>query len=348
MTGWLVNIVPVPYPELPDAPESYEEAWRKYVDPALTVTSGADREDWLEQAARLEAAMRLLDDPLLRVYGRGIVDRDGRPAGADAIKGRAYYGEVLNADVRRPADYPLETGNAHRYANSPVVRGLMRRETLLTPVNAGKVEQAVRAIASHGHGVVVKYVLREKVLPTVRLTPEEAPRFDAGRWFGWEDVRFEDEPDGVLVQERVDMRREYRVFVVGRRPVCGAGCIESCTPMDNEATFDPKMEERRNDGVVVRDPGAADAYRRFAAQVAGLIADEGYIRGPYVMDLATVDGRPCVIELNRMNNAGLYALDMDALLKTINRHPGRFMPERPGLPAASSRRPIGRPSEGDL
>lgn len=153
--GWLVNIIPVPYPGLEDAPESYKAAWRKYVDPGLTVTPGADREDWLEQAARLEAAMRLLDDPLLRVYGRGIVDRDGKPVENPVIAGRAYYGEVLNADIRRPADYPLETGNAHRYADSLAVRALMRRETLLTPVNAGKVEQAVRAIASHGCGVVV-------------------------------------------------------------------------------------------------------------------------------------------------------------------------------------------------
>lgn len=327
MACWLVNIIPVPYPGLEDAPESYRSAWRKYVDPELTVTRNADREDWLEQAARLEAGMRLLDDPLLRVYGHGIVDADGRPVGDDAREGRAYYGEVLNADPRRPADYPVETGNAHRYAESPVVRRLMHRETLLTPVNAGKVEQAVRTIASHGCGVVVKYVLREKTLPTVRLTPEEALSFDAGMWFEWEDARFEDEPGGVLVQELTDMRYEYRVFVVGGEPVCAAGCVEHCTPADNEATFDPKMEDRRNDGRVIGRPETVEAYRQFAAEAARLIADEGYIRGSYVMDLATIDGMPCIIELNRMTNAGLYALDMDALLTAVNQHPDLFMPE---------------------
>lgn len=325
--GWLVNIIPVPYPGLEDAPESYRTVWRRYVDPELTVTRGADREDWLEQAARLEAGMRLLDDPLLRVYGRGIVDRDGKPVENPVIAGRAYYGEVLNADVRRPADYPLEAGNAHRYANSPMVRRLMHRETMLVPVNADEVERAVRSIASHGHGVVVKYVLREKTLPVVRLTPEDALSFDAGMWFEWEDVLFEDEPDGVLVQERVDMRREYRVFVIGGEPVCGAGCVEHCTPADNEATFDPKMEDRRNDGHVIHRPKTVEAYRRFATAAARLIADEGYIRGPYVMDLATANGEPCIIELNRMNNAGLYALDMDALLTAVNRHPEQFTPE---------------------
>lgn len=325
--GWLVNVIPVPYPGLEDASESYRTVWRKYVDPELTVTRDADREDWLEQAARLEAAMRLLDDPLLRVYGHGVVDADGRPVENPVIAGRAYYGEVLNADIRRPADYPLETGNAHHYANSLAVRALMHRETLLTPVNAEKVEQAVRTIASHGCGVVVKYVLREKTLPVARLTPEEALSFDAGMWFEWEDVRFEDEPDGVLVQELTDMRREYRVFVIGGQPVCGAGCIERCTPADNEATFDPKMEDRRNDGQAVSRPGTVETYRRFAVEAARLIADEGYIRGPYVMDLATIDGMPCIIELNRMNNAGLYALDMDALLTAVNRHPEQFTPE---------------------
>ena len=329
MNGWLVNIIPVPYPGLEDAPESYREAWREYVDPALTVTPDEDREDWLEQAARLEAGMRLLDDPLLRVYGRGIVDRDGKPVENPVIAGRAYYGEVLNADLRRPADYPLETGNAHRYADSLAVRALMRRETLLTPVNAGKVEQAARTIASHGHGVVVKYVLREKTLPVVRLTPEEALSFDAGLWFEWEDARFEDEPDGVLVQELTDMRYEYRVFVIDGQPACAAGCVEHCTPMDNEATFDPKMEEHRNNGHVEYRPETVESYHRFATEAARLIADEDYIHGPYVMDVATVNGGPCIIELNRMNNAGLYALDMDALLTAVNQHPEQFTPATP-------------------
>lgn len=45
------------------------------------------------------------------------------------------------------------------------------------------------------------------------------------------------------------------------------------------------------------------------------------------MDLATIDGMPCIIELNRMNNAGLYALDMDALSTAVNRHPEQFTPE---------------------
>ena len=108
-----------------------------------------------------------------------------------------------------------------------------------------------------------------------------------------------------------------------------AGCVERCTPADNEATFDPKVEERRNDGRVIGRPETVETYRRFAVEAARLIADEGCIRGPYVMDLATIDGMPCIIELNRMNNAGLYALDMDALLTAVNRHPEQLTPETP-------------------
>ena len=93
---------------------------------------------------------RLTKDPELKKTYNGLdiatfkiaVDRDGKPVENPVIAGRAYYGEVLNADLRRPADYPLETGNAHRYADSLAVRALMRRETLLTPVNAGKVPSA--------------------------------------------------------------------------------------------------------------------------------------------------------------------------------------------------------------
>ena len=69
MTGWLIDIIPQECP--PDvlaAPEAYRIAWKRHVGEA--VPGDGDSEDWREQAARLEAATRILPDPHVRVAGR--------------------------------------------------------------------------------------------------------------------------------------------------------------------------------------------------------------------------------------------------------------------------------------
>lgn len=328
MTNWVVNIFSEPYPGLFDAPASYIDAWRRYVDPEMAVTPASDREDWLEQAARLEAGMRLLDDPIIRVYDHEPAHTaSGEPVETDALCGLPHYGCVPNAYAVVP-DYLYETGNANQYYKSPVIRSLfLRRHTTLTAVDSQAVREAVRNMALWGCDVLVKYVRRQKVLPNVRIERDKADSFDASLWLDWEEARFAGDPDSVLVQQLVDMRREYRMFIIDGRPVCGAGCVEYCTPINNEDVFDPKMEEHRNDGHVIRDKRTVNAYRDFAGQAADMIRTEGIIHGPYVMDLATVDGHPCIVELNCMNNAGLYALDMDALLTATNAHPESFIPD---------------------
>lgn len=69
MTGWIIDIIPKKCPpDVMDTPESYRAAWGRYV--GEVVPGGGDPEDWREQAARLEAAARILPDPHVRVAGR--------------------------------------------------------------------------------------------------------------------------------------------------------------------------------------------------------------------------------------------------------------------------------------
>lgn len=198
-----------------------------------------------------------------------------------------------------------------------------------------------------GAGVVVKFMLREKRLPLASIDPDgtfeqsdeyggkpERIPFAAWRWAGYDLALFEGEPDAVLVQQRVRMRYEYRVQVIGGEPVCGAGCIERFTPADNRGNrYDPRMEETRNSGRIESHPDIARLYEAFAHEAAHAI--RGEVEGPYVMDLYLDDaGQPHVIELNPQSNSGLYALDMDALLTAIRDNPEQFMPDpsRGGMP----------------
>lgn len=319
---WVMCVVPVQYSGC-DAPDSYLDAWCRYVDPRLTVTVGADREDWLEQAARLEAGVRLLgDDVIVRVYGRQPVRLDGTPVGEESLTGLPHFGCIMRTPVM---DYLSDPGNGNQYYRSPMVRSLMRRQTRLTPVDATAIQNAVRELdADSPLGVTVKYVRREKTLPLVRLAHGEP--FDAADWLGWEEARFGGDPDGVLVQENVRMEYEYRMFIVDGKPVCGAGCVEANTPPDNQNVFDPVMQQQRNQTPTETRPDLAEQYHQFALDAAQRIREENIITSAYVMDVAMIDGRPSIIKLNGISNAGLYALDMTALLTAAHAHPEQFIP----------------------
>lgn len=45
-----------------------------------------------------------------------------------------------------------------------------------------------------------------------------------------------------------------------------------------------------------------------------------------MLDLCLVDGEVSIVELNGMMNAGLFALDMDALTRAMRARPDRFVP----------------------
>lgn len=339
MTGWLIDIIPIKAPDnMTDIPNSYVDAWRKYVgDPT---PAGGDREKWLEQAARLEAATRLLDNPIVRITGRPYPDNP-------AVMRMPHYGTI---PYHPQLDQLLaQRSNADQYADFPSLQPYLGRDVALADCSEKSVNETVETMlgAHPGDGVVVKFTAKPKYCSPAFIDPDgtfmhadpfepDMPvrriPFDLWTWnggaFSWED-----ESDAILVQQRVRMRFEYRVHVIGGEITCGAGCIERFTPADGRGErFDPRMEETRNNGLIVSRPDVAESYAAYAREVAEAIA--GDVSGPYVIDLYTGDdGQPHVVELNSQANAGLYALNMDVLLDAVNRHPREYSipDEAPGF-----------------
>ena len=68
----------------------------------------------------------------------------------------------------------------------------------------------------------------------------------------------------------------------------------------------------------------AERYREAAVRFGRALAGNGY--GAYVLDLCLIDGEVSIVELNGMMNAGLFALDMDALTRAMRARPGQFVP----------------------
>jgi hypothetical protein len=149
--------------------------------------------------------------------------------------------------------------------------------------------------------------------------------------FGWNLDLLAGRPDAFLVSEQIPMICEYRFFVVGGRIVTGAANIEEFTPYDRDP--DHVIEVGLGTGPVVLDDrvrvrrgalgGTVDPVIAFPEMVADLAQTAaGMVRehpGTYVLDLAdtATPGRPVVVELNSLPNAGLFAADPDALFDAL-------------------------------
>lgn len=130
-------------------------------------------------------------------------------------------------------------------------------------------------------------------------------------------------PRAFILQGYVEMEYEYRVFVVGGKPVTGAGCLEEYTPRDAKTgiPFDSAMRQNRKQRSAIEDqPERVDGYVEFATRVAADFAEQSGLTD-YVLDVATdaVTGDPLVIELNGLLNSGLYASDPTLVTKGLVR-----------------------------
>lgn len=320
---WVVSIIPEKCPDdLTDIPDGYIRAWEEHV--GFVTPGGGDREEWIEMAARLYWGLRNLgDDAIVRVHGQW--------KGDDAsLAGLPHLGHVL-AHCQTP-DQLADPSLAARYRLNPVVRGLMHRPSETCSIEPPDVRAAFARLVDRGAAsFLVKYAVREKALPNLPLDGTDLNMLaeQVSDWLdgNWESMRAEGVSDALLAQARVRMEYEYRVFMIGDEPVCGAGNIGVMTPPDNEAVFDSKMQRVRADmdrSTIERRPDLAERYREAAVRFGRALAGNGY--GAYVLDLCLIDGEVSIVELNGMMNAGLFALDMDVLTRAMRARPEQFVP----------------------
>ena len=195
MTGWLIDINPRECPpDVMDTPEAYRAAWGRYVGEA--VPGDGDPEDWREQAARLEAATRILPDPHVRVAGRPYEGPDPMTL--------AHYGAVMLRPYMDQLSLP--PSNADRYDLMPALRPFLGRDVRSAPCDGDAIDVAARGMLDRhpGAGVVAKFMFREKRLPLAFIDPDgtfmqtdeyggkpERVPFAACRWAGYDLAMFE-------------------------------------------------------------------------------------------------------------------------------------------------------------
>ena len=139
--------------------------------------------------------------------------------------------------------------------------------------------------------------------------------------FEWTLIELAGRKDALLVQDFVEMKHEYRIFVVDGVPGAGAGCIEEFTPLNNEGkAFDERTRETRisPDGSGREVVARPDVVARYKAAAPGIVKD--LIKGnprmrTFVLDLCHVGDQVAVVEVNGVRNAGLYAMKYDVVFE---------------------------------
>lgn len=138
--------------------------------------------------------------------------------------------------------------------------------------------------------------------------------FDHPAW-DWAPVSQEGRRDVALVQQKITMRYEYRVFVVGGQIVTGAGAVEHLTPFDRDQTrnpaFDDRLCEYRGRSEVTTELGITARLISFAGSIVEEFLEEtdGAL-DTYVIDVALdAEDAPLIVELNEISTAGFFAAD---------------------------------------
>ncbi len=179
---------------------------------------------------------------------------------------------------------------------------------------------AIRQMADTGaSSLILKIVAQQKyaapveidIWPGMTEADIDSALFDA---LEYALAHLSGEKDAVLVQEKVSMQSEYRIFVIDGRPVTGAGCIEAFTPLHAQVhPFDDQVESGRSGGEIRRDPDLLTRYLKFAEEACAAFTETGLL--DYTLDLATDEnGNILIVELNPSANAGLFACATDSMI----------------------------------
>ena len=338
---WLVSIVnrPIaaPRPASPAAQARFDQLfalWTRHV-PATDGDGAGDYEDFVEQAVRLEAAVDSFgaDNVWLMIStepGEAVNAGSGETRPVTDLQHLPLYGTQPS---KRHADVDMEQAR--------LAAAYYRYEAFLS--RAGR-RLAVCGFGLEGQGAELGDVLagwsaegtQQAFLKSVQIKqfafpvdlPEGFSPADGSRLvydaLNYGAMYFEGQQESIIAQEFVAMEYEYRVFVVGTTVVTAAGCIEEFTPLDNQGdAFDNQLRRQRQTKttVVPQRPMAAfllefahDAVTALAREVPGLT--------DYVIDVALgPDGKPLIVELNSLLNAGLYASQPARVTETMAMRP---------------------------
>lgn len=320
-----------------------QDAWQR-IFPDSRVDARVDLEDWVENAVQRQVAMALAQrhpgSLELFVDTTGKIDLSGiRPAPLPGETEAGIAGRAL--DMSRPFLFggaELRAGDfistckhlvlpsrddmasADAYFHNPGFWGHAHRHMAFASYDDGEgdvpAESNVLNVLLERRDAGESFAFL-KVAGTKR--GEAQLRQQLVNRFEWTLIELAGRKDALLVQDCVEMKHEYRIFVVDGVPVAGAGCIEEFTPLNNDGNaFDSRTRENRMspDGIGREVVARPDVVARYKAAAPGIVKD--LIKGnprmrTFVLDLCHIGDQVAVVEVNGARNAGLYAMKYDVV-----------------------------------
>lgn len=292
-----------------------------------------DDELFYEQAARLEAVLELVGPA-----GMWMPASMAPPTARNLATGEVRTFEELQGLRRVGGVYERERittiPGMSNYAQSAVVRAHAARAMECTGGDEDTLAALERMRDLGIRHVLVKLTAGKHPLAPIDLSGNI--RSQLLMQLGWDFERINPEAKAFIVQERALVEYEYRLFVVDGCVVTGAANIAAHTPLDNlrPVAFSPLVVRDRRMRLEVIDysdvkwgddvlPGdveplpqcvesRTDLVSAFVAAgqaIVDAIAEEGMLQRDYSLDLALINGRIGVVELNEFSNSGLYASD---------------------------------------
>lgn len=312
------------------------EQWRRYM-PHHPNDDRGDPEDFWEMAARLDAALHSGADRVYLYDG----NRKAEDRARDAATRHWVPIGVLFEQVRTGQTLPygpvgefsplerLVDRRADRYQTTTTFTDNAGRKMILAgfrPNTGIELADAMADLAADGYDeAIIKAVRAKHGLWRVPISPNPAVNEETlFQHLDWALIQNEGSPATYLVQQVIDMTHEYRLFIVDGHPVTGAACIEEHTPLDANPgdQFSPLVRARRgtNDPIVT-DRAIVDRLLRFGRTVTSQATLEGSMPRAYVLDVALSADKPVVVEMNSIENAGLYASDPLRVTQALLRVP---------------------------
>ncbi len=264
------------------------------------LSDNTDPEERLEEAALWKAMKDLYGDRISAVTPE-------HPAGDDWI----LFGRGSRFDTgQEPVSSRLE------YWADPAFLANCGREFSVVPYEG--LRSAVADLHSRGIGAFVKSTRMKHFVCRIPVGA------DVDEELGSMAFSFMDGGPQLMVQALVEMKWEYRFFVIGREIAAESAVMVDLTPLDY----------RDVSGYVFATPTSRvhlmdlELIAEFRAVAEAVI--ERMVPDHVVIDIALVDGRPAIVEMNPMQlgQVGLYAANVRNLAAASERMIEGFVPQK--------------------
>lgn len=306
--------------------------WLLYSPEARPVSR--DWEDWAENAAMLHAAHAACGDVRIIPQPKRIAGFQGDPTPCipqnpdgqpTYMYGIWHTSDNWNfpEDINLVGNHASSVRRACSYGLSETFRRRAGRLFHVLDADHNQIENCLLQMHQAGvRDIFVKTRFKGVARP---FTLPESPKqlwgsISRDTELEWFLVEHEGRQSILYIQAAYEPTREYRMIVVGDKPVTGAGCIEAFTPVDNTGqAFDDRMEEIRNKSAPASRPDTLRRYLDFATDFAREWATEHGDDMIYSLDLSTDarTGDVIPVEVNPGLNLGLYACMPSALIRAV-------------------------------